>query len=104
MVDYKNYKVWQKSHDLVIDIYQITSAFPKSEQFNLVSQINRASLSVPTNIVEGCGRETQKEFIKYSLETFRQALMVNYGLKELNYYSSSSECLSTILHYDLLSL
>ncbi|MDC1265482.1 four helix bundle protein [Flavobacteriaceae bacterium] len=63
MVDYKNYKVWQKSHDLVIDIYQITSAFPKSEQFNLVSQINRASLSVPTNIVEGCGRETQKEFI-----------------------------------------
>ena len=63
MVDYKNYKVWQKSHDLVIDIYQITSAFPKSEQFNLVSQINHASLSVPTNIVEGCGRETQKEFI-----------------------------------------
>ena len=65
MVDYKNYKVWQKSHDLVIDIYQITSAFPKSEQFNLVSQINRASLSVPTNIVEGCGRETQKEFIRF---------------------------------------
>ena len=63
MVDYKNYKVWQKSHDLVINIYQITSAFPKSEQFNLVSQINRASLSFPTNIAEGCGRETQKEFI-----------------------------------------
>ena len=65
MVDYKNYKVWQKSHDLVIDIYQITSPFSKSEQFNLVSQINRASLSVPTNIVEGCGRETQKEFIRF---------------------------------------
>ena len=65
MVDYKNYKVWQKSHELVIDIYQITSTFPKSEQFNLVSQINRASLSVPTNIVEGCGRETQKELIRF---------------------------------------
>ena len=65
MVDYNNYKVWLKSHDLVIDIYQITSAFPKSEQFNLVSQINRASLSVPTNIVEGCGRETQKELIRF---------------------------------------
>ncbi|MDA9575593.1 four helix bundle protein [Flavobacteriaceae bacterium] len=65
MVDYKNYKVWQKSHELVLDIYQITSTFPKSEQFNLVSQINRASLSVPTNIVEGCGRETQKELIRF---------------------------------------
>jgi four helix bundle protein len=65
MVDYKNYKVWQKAHELVLDIYQITSTFPKSEQFNLVSQINRASLSVPTNIVEGCGRETQKELIRF---------------------------------------
>jgi four helix bundle protein len=65
MVDYKNYKVWQKSHELVLDIYRITSSFPKSEQFNLVSQINRASLSVPTNIVEGCGRETQKELIRF---------------------------------------
>ncbi len=37
------------------------------------------------------GRETQKQFIKYSLETFRQALMVNYGLKELNYHSLSSD-------------
>ncbi len=65
MVDYKNYKVWQRAHELVLDIYQITSTFPKSEQFNLVSQINRASLSVPTNIVEGCGRETQKELIRF---------------------------------------
>ena len=65
MVDYKNYKVWQKFHELVIDIYQITSTFPKSEQFNLITQIKRASLSVPTNIVEGCGRETQKELIRF---------------------------------------
>ena len=65
MVDYKNYKVWQKPHKLVISIYQITKTFPKSEQFNLVSQINRACLSIPTNIVEGCGRETQKEFARF---------------------------------------
>lgn len=65
MVDYRNYKVWQKSHRLVIDVYKTTHSFPKSEQFNFVSQINRATLSIPTNIAEGCGRETQKELIRF---------------------------------------
>lgn len=65
MVDYKNYKVWKKSHKLVLDVYKLTSSFPKSEQFNLVTQINRACTSIPTNIVEGCGRETQKEFVRF---------------------------------------
>ena len=65
MVDYRKYKVWQKSHQLVLDVYAITSNFPKGEQFNLVSQINRAAVSIPTNIAEGCGRETQKELIRF---------------------------------------
>ncbi len=65
MVDYKNYKVWQKAHKLVLSIFKTTNAFPKSEQFNFVSQINRACLSIPTNIAEGCGRETQKEFARF---------------------------------------
>lgn len=65
MVDYRNYIVWQKSHRLVIDIYKTTASFPKSEQFNFVSQINRSALSIPKNIVEGCGRETQKELIRF---------------------------------------
>ena len=57
--------VWQKSHELVLSIYKLTASFPKAEQFNFVSQINRASLSIPTNIAEGCGRETQKEFVRF---------------------------------------
>lgn len=65
MVNYKNYKVWQKSHSLVFEIYDILKLFPKEEQFNLTSQIRRACLSIPTNIAEGCGRETQKEFIRF---------------------------------------
>ncbi len=65
MVDYRKYNVWQKSHRLVIDIYAVTTNFPKTEQFNLISQINRAAVSIPTNIVEGCGRETQKELIRF---------------------------------------
>ncbi|MDA8571749.1 four helix bundle protein [Flavobacteriaceae bacterium] len=91
MVDYKNYKVWQKSHKLVLDIYQITSTFPKSEQFNLVSQINRASLSVPTNIVEGCGRETQKELIRFLYISSGSAHELEYLIlvsSELNFIST----------------
>lgn len=65
MVDYRKYNVWQKSHQLVLDVYALTSDFPKSEQFNLVSQISRAVVSIPTNIVEGCGRQTQKELMRF---------------------------------------
>jgi four helix bundle protein len=65
MVNYKNYQVWQRSHKLVLTIYSITKLYPKAEQFGLVSQINRAVLSIPTNIAEGCGRETQKELIRF---------------------------------------
>ena len=65
MIDYKKYNVWQKAHQLVLDMYVITATFPKTEQFNLISQINRAAVSVPTNIAEGCGRETQKELIRF---------------------------------------
>ena len=65
MIDYRKYKVWQKSHQLVLYVYPLTSSLPKSEQFNLITQINRAVVSIPTNIAEGCGRETQKELIRF---------------------------------------
>ncbi|WP_394974253.1 four helix bundle protein [uncultured Croceitalea sp.] len=65
MVNYKNYQVWQRSHKLVLSIYATTKTYPKAEQFGLVSQINRAALSILTNIAEGCGRETQKELIRF---------------------------------------
>lgn len=65
MVDYRNYIVWQRSHKLVLDIYKLTRTFPKSEQFNFISQINRCALSIPSNIAEGCGRETQKELVRF---------------------------------------
>lgn len=65
MVDYRKYKVWQRSHNLVLEIYKMARSYPSSEQFNLVSQLNRAALSIPTNIAEGCGRQTQKEFVRF---------------------------------------
>lgn len=65
MIDYKKYRVWQKAHLFVLEIYKLATAFPKSEQFNLISQINRAAVSVPANIAEGCGRQTQKELTRF---------------------------------------
>lgn len=62
MRDYKKYIVWQKSHELVLDIYKTTRDFPKDELFALTSQMKRSSSSIPTNIAEGCGRNSDKDF------------------------------------------
>ncbi|MCZ4317826.1 four helix bundle protein [Aequorivita viscosa] len=84
--------VWQKSHRLVIDIYKTTASFPKSEQFNFTSQINRATLSIPTNIVEGCGRETQKELVRFLYISSGSAHELEYLIQaatELNFIDSN---------------
>lgn len=65
MRDFRKYQVWQQSHDLTLAIYKVTSSFPKEELYTLTSQIRRASLSVPTNISEGCGRNSDKEFNQF---------------------------------------
>ncbi len=90
MIDYRKYNVWQKSHKLVLEIYSKTNSFPKSEQFNLISQINRAAVSVPTNIAEGCGRETQKELVRFlyissgSAHELEYLIFLSTELKYLN--------------------
>ena len=54
--------VWQKSMDLVTEVYSITKLFPKDELYGLTSQMRRAVISVPSNIAEGCRRRTTKDF------------------------------------------
>ncbi len=65
MRDFKKYNIWKESHSLTLKIYQITSDFPKDEKFGIISQIRRASSSVPTNISEGCGRDSDVEFSRF---------------------------------------
>ena len=65
MQDYKKLKVWYRSHLLVLYLYNIVNLFPKEEQFGLVSQIKRAASSIPANIVEGCGRNSNKDFAQF---------------------------------------
>jgi four helix bundle protein len=62
MRDYKKYSIWMDSHQLTLMIYKLTKVYPKEETNGVISQIRRAMSSVPTNIAEGCGRETEKDF------------------------------------------
>ena len=58
-------KVWQLAMDLVTDIYAMTKYFPDSEKFGLSSQMQRAAVSVPSNIAEGAGRESTADFMRF---------------------------------------
>ena len=64
-MNYNNLKVWQKADDLVFEIYKITKKFPRDELYGLTSQLRRASLSIPTNIVEGYSKKGDKELARF---------------------------------------
>jgi four helix bundle protein len=88
----KNYRdliVWQKSMALVVAVYEITKRFPKEETYGLTSQIRRAAVSIPSNIAEGEGRESKKEFSHF--------LLIAYGsLREVETQVFISEKLKYI--------
>ena len=65
MNKYKQLLVWQKSMDLCVFVYSLIEKFPNSERFGLISQISRCSVSIPSNIAEGAGRNSKKEFIQF---------------------------------------
>jgi len=62
---FRDLLVWQKSMSLVTSIYQLTRDFPHAEMFGLTSQLRRASISIPSNIAEGYGRNTSKDYLRY---------------------------------------
>jgi four helix bundle protein len=65
MQDFRKLTVWQSSMDLARRCYATTRSFPRSERFGLTDQIRRSAVSVPSNIAEGSGRGTKKEFVRY---------------------------------------
>ncbi|HZI54018.1 MAG TPA: four helix bundle protein [Chitinophagaceae bacterium] len=78
MKDYRKLVVWEKAHKLTLLVYNITRAFPKEEQYGLISQIRRAATSTPTNIAEGCGKNTQTDFARYLQNAFGSMQEVQY--------------------------
>ena len=62
---HKDLEVWKKSMNLVEGVYKLMKQLPESEKYGLISQIKRSSISIPSNIAEGAGRASTKEFIRY---------------------------------------
>ena len=65
MKSHKDLDVWKKSMEMVANIYRLTRQFPNEEQFGLTAQIRRSAISIPSNIAEGAGRNSDKEFMQF---------------------------------------
>ncbi len=65
MHNFKELKSWQKAIDFYLDIYKLTGQFPIEEKFGLILQLRRSGVSVPSNIAEGSGRNSDKEFLNF---------------------------------------
>ena len=65
MQNYKDLKVWEKSHQFTLSVYEFSKAFPREEIYSLTNQLHRAASSIPANIAEGCGKKTQLDFANF---------------------------------------
>ena len=80
MRDFHKLGIWQRSHQLTLDVYKVSKSFPKDELFGLTSQIRRAASSIPTNIAEGCGRASNKDYAHFLQIAIGSASEVEYEL------------------------
>ncbi|PIU41468.1 MAG: four helix bundle protein [Candidatus Omnitrophica bacterium CG07_land_8_20_14_0_80_42_15] len=93
--DFKDLKVWQKSHELALEIYKTTVKFPPEEKFGLVSQMRRASVSIAANIAEGFAKRGKKDKMNFynisqgSLQELKYYLILT---KDLNYTENLENC------------
>jgi four helix bundle protein len=93
--NFKNLKVWQKSVDLAVVVYELTKSFPAEEKFGITSQMRRSSVSIPSNISEGTARNSSKAFsncldisLGESFELETQAIIANrVGILSENQFS-----------------
>ncbi len=65
MKTHKDLEVWKVSRQYVVELYNLTSLFPRDEMYGLTSQIRRSAISIPSNIAEGCGRMGNKELVRF---------------------------------------
>ena len=88
MRDFRELNVWEKAHRLTLQVYRITKNFPSDERFGLTVQLRRAAASVPTNIAEGCGRDSERELARFMSIAAGSASEVEYQMFlacDLNY-------------------
>ena len=90
MKDFRKLKVWEKAHELTLLIYKLSKKFPREELFGLTNQLRRASSSISTNIAEGCGRGSDKDFARFiqiamgSASELEYLILLSFDLKYIN--------------------
>lgn len=92
MKDYRSLQVWERSHQLTLSVYALTKRFPKEERFGLTSQLRRANSSMPANLAEGCGRDSDAELKRFVSIAHGSATELEYFLRlssELGYLSGA---------------
>ena len=93
MKDFRSLKVWEKAHALTLAIYKATERFPKQELYALTSQIQRAAVSMPANIAEGCGKDSDAELKRYFVIAMGSSSELEYLLllaHDLSYLPANS--------------
>jgi len=80
MRNYRNLKAFELADELVLMVYKVTKVFPKDELFGLTSQLRRAAVSIPSNIVEGASRETEAEFLRFLDMAYGSASELDYQI------------------------
>ncbi len=93
MRDHKKLRAFEMADEIAVVVYRVTSGFPKEELFGLTSQMRRAAVSVPSNIVEGCARDSQADYVRF--------LNIAFGsLRELHYQLNLSQRLGFMSNQD----
>ena len=103
---FKDLEVWRVSMDLVVKVYEITREFPKNEQFGLVAQLQRSAVSIPSNIAEGTGRGTRKDFAHF-LDQARGSLYEVITQLEISRslsFGNSDEIKAIQMEYEILGM
>ena len=94
---YRDLNVWKETHKIVLEIYKLTSKFPKEEQYGIINQIRRSSASIASNIVEGKGRNSTKDYQRF-------LYIANGSLEETKYLLELSFDLDYIEEEEFISL
>jgi four helix bundle protein len=100
MSNYKNLIIWQKSDELALEVYRLSDRFPKHELFGITSQLRRAVLSIPTNIVEGYNRKSKKElhrFIDIALGSLAETEYLIEFSKKFGYIKTDISHIETLM-------
>ena len=104
MKDFRSLKVWKKAHALTLAVYKSTGQFPKQELYSLTNQIQRAAVSIPANVAEGCGKDSDAELKRYCSIAMGSSSELDYllllardlgYLQEKNYQSVQNDLVET---------